>query len=441
MKTINYLLFTFLALTVFSCSEKSIPNTTTEEDTVKKVSAIFEISDAPYYVGNEIIFSNDSKNATSYNWDFGDGKTSKDKDPRHTYTKAGSYTIQLKAIAGDSSAIAKKTIEVLKPDPTLKAAFSVPNGVLHHKKAITFTNNSTGASSYFWEFGDGKTSAEKSPKHIFAESGDYKVTLTALDTEGNKSEAAKVIKIKKNPDELIPNFSWVGQYYQETISFKNSSKGALKYSWNFGDGKTSTAVSPIYTYVKPGTYTVTLTISDGVNEKSIQKKVNANVRLVNTSINVNSITVRSTSCCRSYTNGFVSLYVEEKTSSGGWVNIGTQENVWYQEEGTVANPKGLITEMDGNKTKVHALNKSYKILLDDYKIKTGKYRVYYRFRASVWHQDKNWGVYGSAGKNPMLNVGDGVSNFSKANKSFNSETYKTDGNRPYYISTQYSITF
>ncbi|MEL6660761.1 MAG: PKD domain-containing protein, partial [Bacteroidota bacterium] len=90
---------------------------------------------------------------------------------------------------------------------------------------VTFTNSSTNATTYTWDFGDGNTSTEESPTHTYAEDGTYDVTLTAKNGD-NSDEDTQSITVMKDPENvrLTTGFivtaqteegSWFAQYFEE----------------------------------------------------------------------------------------------------------------------------------------------------------------------------------------------------------------------------------
>ena len=129
-----------------------------------------------------VAFTNLSTGATSYSWDFGDGKTSSGVNPANLYTNAGSYTVRLTANgSSDGSTLTRiDYIVVTDPLPPIVPDFvaDATNGVA--PLTVAFTNLSTGATSYAWDFGDGKASAAMNPINTYTNPGSYSVRLTAL---------------------------------------------------------------------------------------------------------------------------------------------------------------------------------------------------------------------------------------------------------------------
>ena len=204
-----------------------------------------------------VIFTNTSINTTSWDWNFGDGNTSIVKNPVHTYTAAGTYSVSLIAHNSTTSDTSIQ-INYVNVYPNAVAAFAPSADTVCIGQNITFTNGSTNASSYTWNFGDGtSTSSATNPSHSYTASGTYTINLIAVNSNGCNDTIAMPITVltlqtissfTANPTGCLPL----------TVNFTNTSTGATNYSWNFGNGQTSTAANPSTTYTATGTYTVTL---------------------------------------------------------------------------------------------------------------------------------------------------------------------------------------
>lgn len=141
--------------------------------------AQFETPQTAYKAQSEITFSNKSTDAESYLWDFGDGNTSTDKEPKHTYNKEGTYTVTLTAKdTKNKESITTQTVKVERP--ALSADFDFTKSADVAPAIVTFKNLSTGADKYVWDFGDYTQSEEKNPSHKYRFSGNYTVKLYAL---------------------------------------------------------------------------------------------------------------------------------------------------------------------------------------------------------------------------------------------------------------------
>ncbi len=118
--------------------------------------------------------------ALSYAWDFGDGGTSSEEDPSHTYASAGTYQVSLTVsnFVGDTSVT--KSVPVERIAPTADFTYTVS------ERTVTFDATATGlgALSYAWDFGDGLTSSAVDPAHTYTSDGSYTVRLTVSNTDG-----------------------------------------------------------------------------------------------------------------------------------------------------------------------------------------------------------------------------------------------------------------
>ena len=121
----------------------------------------------------------------------------------------------------------------------------------------TFTNSSTGATTYEWDFGDGNTSTEESPTHVYAIHNIYTVTLTATNDNNLSASLSRTIDIQAP---VTAGFTYlVDDLDYRTYSFMDASVDAVMLLWEFGDGYQFTGMDPSHTYEEDGTYTVTLT--------------------------------------------------------------------------------------------------------------------------------------------------------------------------------------
>ncbi|WP_405413090.1 PKD domain-containing protein [Maribacter sp. Asnod1-A12] len=136
------------------------------------------------------------------------------------------------------------------------AAFTVEQSEVDFLE-YAFTNGSTGATSFEWDFGDGNTSTEESPTHTYATADTYEVILTATNDSNLSAELARSIQILAP---VTADFtSQVDENDYRTFSFMDASEGAVTLLWEFGDGFQFTGMNPSHTYDEDGIYTVTLT--------------------------------------------------------------------------------------------------------------------------------------------------------------------------------------
>jgi len=217
-----------------------------------------------------VMTGKNSRKLKRYEVGFGDGTTvAANITPNantHTYTvlkswsAAGSYELNV-SVVDEQGRVGNHCTTVTIPvnvGPT--ASFTrVSTGL-----SVAFTNTSTDTDgtivSYAWNFGDTGTSADASPTHVYAAAGTYTVSLVVTDNRGATSTAS-------TPVSTMPTAGFTGAVDGLEVTFTNTSVGdTLTYLWNFGDTETSTDEAPVHTYAAPGTYSVSLTVTD-VNEE------------------------------------------------------------------------------------------------------------------------------------------------------------------------------
>ncbi|MEL6559594.1 MAG: PKD domain-containing protein [Bacteroidota bacterium] len=129
----------------------------------------------------QVTFSNDTRHGHNFQWDFGDGNTSEERNPTHTYQSDGVYTVSLTTTNTLNNETDNFTQVIAIGPLVADFEFAIDGG------NVQFTNLSTNAINYDWDFGDGSTSDEESPLHIYLAQGNYEVTLTA--SVGDQSES------------------------------------------------------------------------------------------------------------------------------------------------------------------------------------------------------------------------------------------------------------
>jgi PKD repeat protein len=144
---------------------------------------------------------------------------------------------------------------------------------------VNFSDLSTnGPTTWSWDFGDGGTSTAQNPTHVYAAAGTYTVALTATNASGSDT-ATKVnyITVSETPPPApVADFSATPTSGSPplTVNFSDlSTNGPTTWSWDFGDGGTSTAQNPTHVYAAAGTYTVALTATNASGSDT-ETKVN-----------------------------------------------------------------------------------------------------------------------------------------------------------------------
>ena len=206
-------------------------------------------------------FLDKSNNASTWNWNFGDGNTSSTQNPVHTYSEPGEYMVTL-TIFSDSmtcSDTAQQFIFVSN-DTTGKecsADFGFQSG--DPGNIFFFAFHQEDSTFYSWDFGDSNSGSGQSPNHQYANSGEYNVCLVVSTPECSDT-VCKIVFVDIDTSACRAKFSRKTQGL--SVEFFDHSLNASTWNWNFGDGNTSTIQNPNHTYGESGEYMVTLTIFD-----------------------------------------------------------------------------------------------------------------------------------------------------------------------------------
>ncbi|ACL17263.1 Carbohydrate binding family 6 [Methanosphaerula palustris E1-9c] len=137
-------------------------------------------------------FTDQSSDASGYQWQFGDGTTSADKNPVHTYSHPGTYSVTLTITSGDyGSVFTEKSGYITVTDPpTVGFSANVTAGLF--PLAVQFNESITGSVQYYyWQFGDGATSFDREPIHVYNVAGRYTVSLYAIGSNGTQEKTVE----------------------------------------------------------------------------------------------------------------------------------------------------------------------------------------------------------------------------------------------------------
>ena len=213
--------------------------------------------------GTQATFTNHSTKAFGYKWLFGDGATDTTRNTTHTYYNAGNMLVGLVAYSACGNDTSYQTITLNCVTPVAKFTASV-----QHLAAV-FTNTSTNGNTFAWNFGDGNSSTEINPVHVFKNTGTYTVCMSTTNSCGTSSTCSTVAVVCTAP---VAKFTPVIDGL--TVAMIDSSTNAYQYAWNFGNSQTNTTdFSPIYEYSTPGTYSIRLTVQNGCGVNSVTHAV------------------------------------------------------------------------------------------------------------------------------------------------------------------------
>uniref|UniRef100_UPI001FEC9B79 PKD domain-containing protein n=1 Tax=Methanosarcina spelaei TaxID=1036679 RepID=UPI001FEC9B79 len=218
-------------------------------------------------------FTDLSTNSTSVNWDFGDKSNSTERNPVHEYSDPGIYTVNLTASNENGIDLKSATITVTEKSLIPVTAFSASPTSGKAPLKVAFIDKSAGSpTKWKWSFGDGKTSTVQNPTYKYSNLGNYTVSLTATNAEGNSTTIkTDYIKVVTKP---VANFSAKPTSGKAPldVAFTDTSTGVLAgWIWDFGDGSKSFLQSPIHKYSKAGIYTVNLAVKNAAGHNTVTK--------------------------------------------------------------------------------------------------------------------------------------------------------------------------
>ncbi len=229
-----------------------------------KPTAVFTASVTTVCARRNVRFTNTTAGTFTCLWLFGDGDTSTTVSPLHSYAAAGTYTVKLVVIspAGCRDTLTKNNYITVRPLPvpsfTMDDSFSVCSPF-----SVNFANTTTGATSYFWTFGDGTSSVVASPSNVYITPAYYKVKLLAINAFSCTDTAVKYVNL----------FGYSGAFTYTpthgckplTAHFTATVSAIASAVWDFSDGVTtnpSLSTSATHVYSTTGMFIPKLILTD-----------------------------------------------------------------------------------------------------------------------------------------------------------------------------------
>ncbi len=209
--------------------------------------------------GNSVSFVGNSADGT-VSWNFGDGMTSTDTNPIHTFSDAGTYQVTFTATNNCGTDSETKTIVIAGGGATTPVTdFTMDKASGCAPLTVNFTDNSSNnPTSYNWTFVGGApaTSTQANPTVVFTEPGQHAVILVTANSAGSST------KVKSITVGTTPTASFVYSSTGKSVTFTSTINNGTIVGWNFGDGMTSTDLHPTHLYATDGTYSVVLTVEN-----------------------------------------------------------------------------------------------------------------------------------------------------------------------------------
>ncbi|MCD9019410.1 PKD domain-containing protein [Parachryseolinea silvisoli] len=203
---------------------------------------------------------------TTWDWNLGNGNTSKLQNPSAVYAGPGTYTVTLR-VSGGSESVRTAYIHVYDfPTPSFTSV-APPTGCTPLK--VEFRDTSTPGSgantNWLWTFGDGSSSTERNPTYTYTAPGTRPVSVRVTNQYGcSKTSLQTFVAEARGPNVAFEVDEDVFCQAPATVKFTNKTNGAapFTYSWDFNDGTSSAAISPSHPFTKEGAYKVTLRATD-----------------------------------------------------------------------------------------------------------------------------------------------------------------------------------
>ncbi len=214
-------------------------------------------------------------------WDFGDGQIASGRVVAHRYSQSGRYTVTLtvRGPGGTDVAAKRNLVEVLDARSPV-ADFSADPVRGRSPLKVRFTNRSSNAAAFEWDFGDGRRSTAPEPDHVYESAGVYTVTLTATNDFGRDVVAKRNFIKVVDADAPLAEFRAnprKGAARLE-VQFDDLSEGRVtEWLWDFGDPNvpsenTSRERNGFHSYGFPGKYTVRLRVKGPGGEDEMVKE-------------------------------------------------------------------------------------------------------------------------------------------------------------------------
>lgn len=234
-------------------------------------TVFFTWNPEPTMLGNPTNFYGTSGNTiTSWYWDFGDGNIASTQNATHTYTTAGTFNVELTVT--DIDGCINSIIHII-------TIVDIPELDYHWNFACEGTGvqfyidspptDIPAVTSWYWDFGDGGTSTDMEPLHVYATANTYNVSLTIVDTNAATNTVIKPITVNPLPSAIfsIDSPTCSNNHIQFNDNSTTPTGFITNWYWDFGDGSDTTINYPnnpdvTHIYNSINTFIVTLTITN-----------------------------------------------------------------------------------------------------------------------------------------------------------------------------------
>jgi gliding motility-associated-like protein len=251
-----------------------------------------------------------------YKWDFGDGMTSSEKNPVHSFNKKGNYTVKL-SIESDLGCTSSLTKTAYLNVGEFSSGMQIPEVICRNTTTQIINTSAPNSTSFSWSVnGSPVYSYNRHLNHTFYQAGTYELELTNQFGEC-KQTVSKIVEVKELP-EIAGFLVEYPKYcsFPVQVNFKDTSSAALKSEWNFNNiyypiQVHATGKTVSYGYQYSGSNYTTLMVTDANGCKNSVQKI---VTLTTPTVYIQTTDYNSTVACNMLTKKFKFTSNEEITS-------------------------------------------------------------------------------------------------------------------------------
>lgn len=264
----------------------------------------------------------------AWEWDFGDTGTSTDQNPTHTYSSYGQYDVTLIALSdqGCGDTITQSIILHDNPLP----GFEIPQICQLEPMQFTDTSSIQEGTIVGWEydFGDGNSSTDQNPNHIYADDGSMDVTLTVTSDFGCQTSLTVQAVVDAKPDaDFVTQDECLNDVVNYTDATTIASGSVVSWEWDFGDSNTDVSQNTSNLYSTFGNYMVELMVESDLGcRDTVQLPVEV-YQLPVADFNFSNVCLDATA-----------TFVDQSTSNSGSIDTWA----WDMGDGTVETVQGPI---------------------------------------------------------------------------------------------------
>ena len=247
---------------------------------LSKPYAISDAAEAAIELGEQLQFwGHDSwdedGNLVNYTWDFDDGNFAWIEDPLHTFEGYGTFDVTL-TVRDDDGLEAVATLTIYVNAPPVPVIDAQPLELLAGE-SVSFDGSPSwdpdGTIQFWlWNFDDGATSGDQQVEHVYVQPGSYNVSLKVYDNLNSIATTWVIITVINLEPQVDFAVTPVSANTTVTFSFVDNSSdpdgSIVGWTWDFGDGNSSSEHNPQYRYLLPGDYNVTLTVQDNLGAQN-----------------------------------------------------------------------------------------------------------------------------------------------------------------------------